>query len=1202
MKSKTFFIVFLFIGLMGYSQNDNWDHRIIESCNCEQGEEVARVSLTFVPGFDTEGCTDFEGYIDPDMLPNNGGAVSDGEFNMNYIRVFTPLANNATDEEPVHGEIDFDQWSENITYFDGLGREIQKVSVSASAAGFDVIQPIVYDDLGRLKKEHLPCTINQESEDGPGGYRTEAETEQEAFYTWFFGDNDGPLAFAEKDFDGSPLNRVMKQAAPGYAWRLQGGEVVEFEYESNSAGEVMLFEVNSNNELVKSGYYVTHKLYRNSTIDENGNKSAEYKNFQGQVILKKGEDNTKTYYVYDDFGLLRYVLPPLASDLYDGGNIPSAEELEPLIYSYRYDERKRMIEKKLPGAKTVYMVYNDRDQLVLTQDGNQREDDEWSFTKYDVFNRPIITGIYVAGGSQAALQAAVDSDSDYFEVYDESTAYGYSNNAFPGIGNTESIYTLQYYDNYDALDLGMFDAGDDRYEFDNDEIDFMHLENDHECTKVKGLPTVNWTKVPLNSETVEDDGLASVTYYNIYEQPIQVITDNHLGGYDIVSSRVNFTGDVETTNEKHIVEGEETEIKQWFTYDRAKRLTNITHQINGAYPYQLLLNKYNELGQLRRKKLHNGLKEVENTYNIRGWLTDINDIDKFTEDELFAMRLDYNTAEEYPQYNGNIGAMSWTSLKFSGIKTYDFEYDGLNRLTNAQYADGDKYSTAFEYDKNGNIEHLERWMEIEEAKQQIDDLVYHYTNNGKSNQLQFVNDDPSLPHSDYGFADNGSFQNTEYNYDENGNMTEDLNKGIDLITYNHLNLPTHIYFTNNGTAGRRIGYVYTADGIKLRKYTHLNTNAEGPVTDYVGAFVYENNELQFIQTSEGRLVPDGSGGYNYEYALKDLPIAIGTGNTRVMFSQTGEVLQDQSYYPFGMSMGDALTFDMPSNLPDNKYLYNGKELQMDFDLGWYDYGARFYDPAIARFHTVDPLASDFPSWTPYHFVHNNPIVLIDPTGMSADWFQNEETGDIYYNSELKKGDESQLGENWAHLGENGMFSDGTPMTNDVALLGTNKSLTNLEQNADGSISAEGYMKADKAEGFMDKQGYDLVPTQQTIYESESSSYFPTSPGKGITIISGAETRITEKVGYIKSGNMEIGKTQIDDVLSKYNVLSLSKVSRYKINYTDNGWKKFTTRTINLSKPLSGTHDYRMKRTYKNWNQYPGNNSLINKFKKEYGTK
>jgi RHS repeat-associated protein len=273
-------------------------------------------------------------------------------------------------------------------------------------------------------------------------------------------------------------------------------------------------------------------------------------------------------------------------------------------------------------------------------------------------------------------------------------------------------------------------------------------------------------------------------------------------------------------------------------------------------------------------------------------------------------------------------------------------------------------------------------MEIEGAKQQIDDLVYHYHSDG--NQLKVVNDDPTLTHHEYGFADNGSFQNNEYNYDENGNMIEDLNKGIDLITYNHLNLPTHIYFANNGTAGRRIGYVYTANGIKLRKYTHLNTNAEGPVTDYVGAYVYENNELQLIQTSEGRLVPNDNGEFNYEYALKDLPIAIGTGNTRVMFDQTGEVLQDQSYYPFGLSMGEALTFDIPSSLPDNKYLYNGKELQMDFDLGWYDYGARFYDPQIGRWHVIDPMYARHYDWTPYAYVLNNPIINIDLYGFT-DW-------------------------------------------------------------------------------------------------------------------------------------------------------------------------------------------------------------------------
>jgi RHS repeat-associated protein len=139
---------------------------------------------------------------------------------------------------------------------------------------------------------------------------------------------------------------------------------------------------------------------------------------------------------------------------------------------------------------------------------------------------------------------------------------------------------------------------------------------------------------------------------------------------------------------------------------------------------------------------------------------------------------------------------------------------------------------------------------------------------------------------------------------------------------------------------------------------------------------------------KARLVPDDNGGYNYEYALKDH-----LGNTRVMFSQTGEVLQDQSYYPFGMSMGEALTFDMPSTLPDNKYLYNGKELQNDFGLGWYDYGAMFYDPTLGRWHAVDPMAEAYNRESPYTYVKNNPLIFVDPDG---NWARNSMFNDPFY--------------------------------------------------------------------------------------------------------------------------------------------------------------------------------------------------------------
>ncbi|MCP4177716.1 MAG: hypothetical protein GY756_08115 [bacterium] len=114
--------------------------------------------------------------------------------------------------------------------------------------------------------------------------------------------------------------------------------------------------------------------------------------------------------------------------------------------------------------------------------------------------------------------------------------------------------------------------------------------------------------------------------------------------------------------------------------------------------------------------------------------------------------------------------------------------------------------------------------------------------------------------------------------------------------------------------------------------------------------------------------------YHYQYHLTDH-----LGNTRVTFDTDGNVLQEDSYYPFGMTM-NGLSFTAQSLDPENKnkFLYNGKELQDDHGLDWHDYGARMYDAQIGRFFTQDPL-TQYSSG--YVYVGNNPISMIDPTGM-----------------------------------------------------------------------------------------------------------------------------------------------------------------------------------------------------------------------------
>jgi RHS repeat-associated protein len=97
-------------------------------------------------------------------------------------------------------------------------------------------------------------------------------------------------------------------------------------------------------------------------------------------------------------------------------------------------------------------------------------------------------------------------------------------------------------------------------------------------------------------------------------------------------------------------------------------------------------------------------------------------------------------------------------------------------------------------------------------------------------------------------------------------------------------------------------------------------------------------------------------------------------------------VQEDHYYPFGMLLGSQSTPYADAN-KKNDYLYNGKEFQDELGLDWYDYGARFYDAQIGRWHSVDPLVQKHYSLSPYNYVGNNPIRRIDPDG--RDWWEND---------------------------------------------------------------------------------------------------------------------------------------------------------------------------------------------------------------------
>lgn len=958
-----------------------------------------------------------------------------GQSNLNYVLTHTYKDSTETsDASKAHT---------SITYFDAIGRPIQQIAGKMSGDGKDIITHIAYDSFGRQPKQYLPYASQSTSLE----FDTAAKTNTALFYgDVYYESTQNP--YSQSKFESSPLNRVLKQAAPGNPWQMDtisnNDKAVKFAYLTNAASEVKFLSASSawdsssglfNPSFIDYGYYIANELYKTETTDENGVTTEEFKNMQGQVVLKRAyESNVKhdTYYVYDQHGNLSYVLPPLAEGQLNEG----------LCFYYKYDRRNRLAEKKIPGRQWEYIVYDNRDLVVATgpalspfgEPGVQG----WIYNYYDIQGRPAITCWYSAGTLTGPERALLQDEYNNYHTY-LSRGYGVIDDIWVGYNFLRSeppgnykLLTVNYYDDYKWVGAPEISESG------------IIIEGQRGMRNPIGLLTGTWERMltdPNGNRTK-----ISSTFYDMRARAIRQYIKQYNSITMFIDTKLNFNGTPQYSITTHYRGSTPIITRQDFTYTPEDRLLTTTHQINDMPAELLNYNTYDKLGQLKSKKVGGtditagtALQNIDYSYKIRGWLKGINDItnlkDQGNENDLFAFRINYNeplandmNGTVKKLYNGNIAETYWRTLNDDIERSYSYQYDQLNRLLNARYVNAavasDNYNESMQYDKNGNIKALQRNGDTDGAVQpiMIDDLTYTY-DNIDGNRLMTVSDGTNNPS---GFKD-GDHNGEDYKYDDYGNMIIDWNKGIEFITHNHLNLPVSIDFSG----GAKINYLYTATGEKVSKIVLKPARGEGLSqrlqTDYYSGYQYYNGKLQMLPTAEGYVDVTDIGSitsFNYVYQYKDH-----LGNVRLNYTFDKDnnaivVLSESNYYPFGLrhkgynetelqyrnNGGDLGIKPRPTpeeemggltKMPDN-YKYQEQERQEELGLNWDSFKWRNYDYAIGRFMSIDPLAEKYAYQSPYNFSENRVIDARELEGLEAEILFNKTKGTLLITPDKSK--------------------------------------------------------------------------------------------------------------------------------------------------------------------------------------------------------
>lgn len=872
---------------------------------------------------------------------------------------------------------------ENVSYYDGLGNLSEIVS-TASGTSDNVYTFKTYDSKGRESKNFYPTPI------GSGLDFKDYYSFVSASSNYY---ND-EYAFKQNYYDDA--DHIVREDVAGNNWHAHSAHN-ECSYETNTLSDKV---IRYDADPIAKSYYPEGCLEKESAKDADGNEVVIFKDLDGNTILER-RNQGDTYYVYDKLGQLRYILSPQYQE---------KEDLAAYAYQYDYDECGNLVRKTLPGSQYTQYWYDKEGLLAYEQDALLRDKGLYRFYLYDRFDRVVLVGTTTSCNTNiknAKLNVSFSSQNG-----------GIANSGYAFYGNTSnfskvsnvSLEKAYYYDSYDFLSGAFKD-------------DFAPISPSQKggCNDLLAGSII---------KTSNGQFLFTVNSYDPKGNLINTSTKGLKGYTSKVSNTYSLTNKLVTSDaELDVKYGELLKISLTNEYSTRNNLLISKKLIlshgegtESSSTLNYMYDATNRLSQIVRPEQYGN---VSYSYDVHGWPVKI-------ESNSFKEELSYSDGVGTPCYNGNISSLKWSNSNYSEKRGYKFHYDRLNRLTEANYGEGESLSNAGDnfkesvnYDLNGNITSLERHGKKQDGTYGVIDKL-----NVSLNGNQIVNISDAADKIVYEGAldfEPASDGISSCKYNDFGALISDTGRGITMIEYDNNKNPIRIQFSN----GNVTKYIYSAEGTKLRTiyYTAMpNINVPDGCTHELDASeIQTTDSLDFLM--EGNLILKNGrinkylfeGGYcgiakpappfswfedgsdseiseeeqkAYEERRKEWTKAVEElnatddfnfyyynkdhlGNNREVIDFRGKICQVINYYPFGTPFSDQSTTLQADFQP---YKYNGKEFDMMHGLNTYDYGARQYNPIVPTWDRIDPLCENFGYMSPYNYCLDNPVNTTDQDG------------------------------------------------------------------------------------------------------------------------------------------------------------------------------------------------------------------------------